>query len=212
MSTRFTSLRSLLLAAVLLSACTPATPPAAGAPPLVRVEADQHIQYVPARQTSPYAILAGLGLTVSAEDEVWVDGARMGETPAPVGTPNSIVVRRAVTFAVDDGGSQTQLRSAAPTVGAALARAGYTLYLGDAITPALDTPLTPLAVIHLERSRPVTVLADGRTLQARTHRATVGDVLGDMGLALVGQDYSLPAAEWLWRSAASGARLTVGGA
>jgi 3D (Asp-Asp-Asp) domain-containing protein len=46
--------------------------------------------------------------------------------------------------------------------------------------------------ISVERSTPVTVRVDGRTIRTRTHRERVGDVLADLGIALTGQDYALP--------------------
>ena len=61
--------------------------------------------------------------------------------------------------------------------------------------PALDSLLTPSLTITIHRARLVAVQADGRTLQTRTRRATVGEVLADVGLALVGEDYSIPAAD-----------------
>jgi uncharacterized protein YabE (DUF348 family) len=179
-----------LFAALLLAACAAASE-SAGA--LVRVEADGQTRLIHTRQTSPYAILATLGLNVSAEDEVWVDGARWEGAPPLAAAPASIVVRRAVTISVVDGATPVQLQSAAPTVGAALARAGYRLYLGDAVTPPLAAPLTAFAVININRSQALSVAVDGQTLPARTQRARVGDVLAEMGLALAGQDYSLPA-------------------
>jgi len=47
--------------------------------------------------------------------------------------------------------------------------------------------------VYIERSLPVSIGADGQTLRTRTQRSTVGEALAQEGVALVGQDYSLPA-------------------
>jgi 3D (Asp-Asp-Asp) domain-containing protein len=53
--------------------------------------------------------------------------------------------------------------------------------------------LAPALVVHVERSRPVWVQADGVTQVTRTRATTVSDVLAEAGVVLVGQDYSVPA-------------------
>jgi len=46
--------------------------------------------------------------------------------------------------------------------------------------------------VYVERSAPVAVQVDERTLRARTHRQRVSDVLADLGVVLTGQDYATP--------------------
>jgi 3D (Asp-Asp-Asp) domain-containing protein len=43
--------------------------------------------------------------------------------------------------------------------------------------------------VYLERSTPVTIQVDGRTIRTRTHREHAEDVLADLGIVLTGQDY-----------------------
>jgi 3D (Asp-Asp-Asp) domain-containing protein len=43
--------------------------------------------------------------------------------------------------------------------------------------------------VYLERSTPVTIRVDGRTVRTRTHHDDAGDVLADLGIVLAGQDY-----------------------
>jgi uncharacterized protein YabE (DUF348 family) len=113
-------------------------------------------------------------------------------TSAPTATP-SISAPLNVSVVVD--GQAAPLTTAARTVGEALAEAHYRLYLADRIAPALDQPVTASMTVTITRSRPMGILADGRTLLTRTLRATVGAVLSDVGLALVGMDYAVPAAD-----------------
>jgi 3D (Asp-Asp-Asp) domain-containing protein len=49
--------------------------------------------------------------------------------------------------------------------------------------------------VYIERSTPVSISADGREIRTRTQQETVGDVLAQEGVSLMGQDYSLPAAQ-----------------
>jgi 3D (Asp-Asp-Asp) domain-containing protein len=81
----------------------------------------------------------------------------------------------------------------APTVGEALHRIGLTLYLADGVEPGLNERLTSGMHIAVDRSIPVTVHVDGRTLRTRTHRERVDEVLADLNVVLAGQDYAIPA-------------------
>ena len=164
----------------------------------VRVEADGQTRLARTQLTSPPAILAALGVTLQPEDEIWADGVRylpIGQTPA-LTAPQTLVVRRAVSISIADSeGPPVEVRTAARTVGEALWEAGFQLYRADQVTPALETPLTTTLQVSVSRSRPVTLLADGQTLRIRTHSATVAGLLAEAGLALVGEDYTVPAAD-----------------
>jgi 3D (Asp-Asp-Asp) domain-containing protein len=46
--------------------------------------------------------------------------------------------------------------------------------------------------VTVDRSVPVTVQVDGRTLRTRTHRERVDEVLADLGIVLTGRDYTIP--------------------
>ena len=125
------------------------------------------------------------------------------ELQSPAATPASTIPRplatstppRPLMISIVDGGAGTQIETTARTVGEALWEAGYRLYRADETVPALDSLLTPSLTITIHRARLVAVQADGHTLQTRTRRATVGEVLAEVGLALVGEDYSIPAAD-----------------
>jgi len=86
-----------------------------------------------------------------------------------------------------------QVETPAKTVGQALAEANVQLYHGDRIQPDLNTPLTPAMHIQVEPSLPVQVEVDGRLIRSRTLHSTVIDVLNDLGVRLIGQDYTQPA-------------------
>jgi len=145
--------------------------------------------------TGPAAILASAGYSLSPRDRVTVDGtpadlASLAQWPVPA---SQIVVRRALPLTIDDDGTLTAFESASETVGEALYEAGITLYLADAVTPDLGAPLARDMRIIIRRSRPVTINADGAAIQTRATGDTVADALVEAGIALIGQDYVIPA-------------------
>jgi uncharacterized protein YabE (DUF348 family) len=161
---------------------------------VVRVDVAGQTRTVRTQLTEPLALLNAIGLNLAPGDEVWADGVRLAEGDAPrLAAPAEIVLRRAFTVTITDGQASAQIQTAARTVGEALWGAGYRLYREDQTSPALHAPAAPLMSIVIERARPVTLQADGRSLRTRTRRATVGEVLDDLGVALVGEDYALPA-------------------
>ncbi|MBI5565624.1 MAG: DUF348 domain-containing protein, partial [Chloroflexi bacterium] len=117
---------------------------------------------------------------------------RFARNPGDV-APLSIVLRRARPITLDLGnGDVRQIQSPASTVGQALEEAGVELHLADRITPDLNTALTPGLKIEVEQSRLIHVDVDGRTLHTRTLRQSIGEVLADLGVTLIGQDYTQP--------------------
>ena len=112
--------------------------------------------------------------------------------PADV-SPLKIVLRRAMPITIDLGrGTVRALQSSASTVGQALNDAGVELHLADRITPDLNTPLTPGLKVDVQQSSPINIDVDGRTLRTRTLRQTIGEALVDLGVTLIGQDYTQP--------------------
>jgi len=170
-------------------------------------------------KSSPVDIVTDLGLALSPYDKLIVDGqpaASVGrpveaasssagrlmaaslssrsprETGLPV--PRSITVQRAMTLSVrTNGTASVTLHTTAPTVGEALREAGMTLYLADKVSPDLSTLLGDGQAVNIEPAVPVTILADGRHLHTRTHRKTVSEALAEVGVPLMGLDYTDPA-------------------
>ncbi len=106
--------------------------------------------------------------------------------------PARITVVRAVPFTLIEDGQARMIYTTAPTVGEALRRAGLTLYLADGVEPGLGERMVSGMRITVERSVPVAVQVDGRTLRTRTHRERVDEVLADLHVVLTGQDYTVP--------------------
>ena len=166
------------------------------------------------RRRTPAGIFRELGIPLAPADEVYVDGRLWKPDrplplilpPAPGRTANlqkriealrprpvRLTLRRAIPVRIEDGGQTLILHTTDRTVGDVLVAQDIPLYLGDAITPPLHTPLTPNLTITIERATPLAIRVDGRILKTRTRRPTVGEALAQEGVSLVGQDYTIPA-------------------
>lgn len=185
----------------------------------VVIEADGHSFQVLTQESRLDAVLAEAGIPLNARDEVWLDGVRMPHTAAlPAGdivplasrfaritqTPRQAMltqrpdkvrlsVHRSTAVRFNDNGVRVTFYTTQATVGEALLAQGITLYLGDTVMPPLGTALKPGMQIFIERSTPVTLYADGRTIKTRTRYQTVGEVLAQEEILLIGQDYTRPA-------------------
>jgi uncharacterized protein YabE (DUF348 family) len=178
----------------------------------VTIEADGHSLELRTQHRRVTDILAEVGIRLKQRDAVLVDGqpwnldadlpqasvdegSRRGPGLASAlsrATPVRIVLRRSVPIILNDTGVPVTLYTTQATVGEALLSQGILLYLGDQVTPSLGSRVLPNMRIYIERSIPVTISTDERTLRTRTRRHTVGDVLAQEGIALMGKDYSLP--------------------
>jgi 3D (Asp-Asp-Asp) domain-containing protein len=69
------------------------------------------------------------------------------------------------------------------------------VYLADRVTPDLSAPLKSNLQIAIEPSAPIEVSVDGQLIKTRTRRTTVDAVLNELGITLLGEDYTQPAAE-----------------
>ncbi|MFN8375874.1 MAG: ubiquitin-like domain-containing protein [Anaerolineae bacterium] len=140
----------------------------------------------------PAAILEQASL--SPDDRILIDGtqASLNDIAAWTQPVRHIEVRRALPVTIHEGDAATTIRTTELTVGEALFASGVTLYLADAVTPALNTPISAQLDITVQRAVPVTIIADGLTLETRTHGTTVADALTQLGVILVGLDYSIP--------------------
>jgi uncharacterized protein YabE (DUF348 family) len=183
--------RYLLVALLWLNSC--AAPPAA--PPTVWVEADGASLVVESTATHPMAILHEAGVPLAEADEVWADGVRVDGVYARDAAPARVTVRRAVSVSIVDSarpGQTLTVQTAARTVGEALWQAGIRLSAADIVQPSAESALTPNLTLTLIRARPLTIVADGRTLNVSVQPGSVTETLAQAGLALAGADYVTP--------------------
>ena len=152
--------------------------------------------WVGGRLVEPDTLLIG---AISASREVSNRGGARGETdqamPAQAAPdePLLISLRRAATITLDDDGVTTTLHTTLSTVGQVLEANGLSLFLGDDVTPGLQTGISPKLLVTILRSTPVSIHVDGRTIRTRTRAETVAGVLGQEGIALMGKDTVEPA-------------------
>jgi len=178
----------------------------------VTIEADGRAISLRTHAASVAEILHEAGIAVKSHDRVTVNGQETklkAALPASA-TPNSsgglrasslrgkslsaeiaplhIVLRRAVPIYVNDDGLPTTIYTVCPTVGEALRAEDITLYLGDRVEPSPGSSVSTGMHVYIQRSVPVAIAVDGRTIKTRTQRETVADVLAQETVALVGND------------------------
>ncbi len=141
-------------------------------------------------EQNPADTLAEAGVTLGAYDKLEVRAPLVSDLPQ---TRFRLLVRRAVPVTLEEGAVRMTLYTDVQTVGEALLQAGIQLYRADKVFPDPATPLQSGMHIRLERSMPVQLQVDGQVLRTRTHRYRVGEVLADLGVTLIGQDYTDPA-------------------
>ena len=150
-------------------------------------------------------ILKEAGTSIGAFDQVLVNGqpierAQNTSYLIPRDPRDLSLLRIEVQHAVPvtlklSSGLVQQLQTPAKTVGQVLDEANVLLYLADRITPTVTSPITPGLTIEVEQSLPINIDLDGRTIKTRTLRHTVGDVLSDLGVMLIGEDYTQPVSD-----------------
>ncbi|MBN1123081.1 MAG: G5 domain-containing protein [Anaerolineae bacterium] len=154
------------------------------------------------RESDPAAMLADLRISLNDGDTIVVTRAARVQGGGIL--PREIRITRPVTVIVnqlsrDGNPTQVSFDTLEPTLGEALSAAGYVFYEADRIDPPLSTSLLDLVggeiEVTIEPSIPATVRADSLEWRIRTRGETVGDLLDELGLAPVNDDYVLPPVE-----------------
>ena len=162
----------------------------------VQLHADGRSRLLRTHAATVGDLLAEAGVALHPADQVWLNERLAGPdaplTAAPGGEPPLIRLRRAMTLTLNDDGATRTLHTTQETIGQTLHEQGVRLYLGDAVTPSLQTPVAPGLVVTIERSLPVVIRVDGRTIRTRTRAETVGGVLAQEGVVLAGRDRATP--------------------
>jgi resuscitation-promoting factor RpfB len=177
------------------------------------VEADGKLTESYAQTESLAQVLTQAGITLREQDVVLLNGQphnsdellpriEQSEKPSvgilPKGQrspsrPLHLEVKRAMPVTLTDAGATTTFYTTQPTVGEALYTQDVLVYLGDQVSPDLHEPVTPDMHISIDRSTPIAIVADGRTIWTRTRGETVAAVLNQEGILLQGKDRVTPA-------------------
>lgn len=107
-------------------------------------------------------------------------------TLAGILTVGYLQTQAQVTLMVDGYGEPCYTHQT--SVEALLKEAGLEIYSKDIVSPGLEASIADGRVISVRRARPVTVQADDRTIETRTHSQTLGDLLQELGIALQPRD------------------------
>ncbi len=166
----------------------------------VVVEADGRLIHHRTHSRTVAALLREVGVRLKPCDSILVEGQEVdletslaadSHSPPPSSgfTSLRVALRRAVPIHIDDDGLPLTAYTTSDTVGQALRAQDIVLYLGDQVNPGLDRRISAGMHIYIQRSRPVEIVLDGRSIRTRTREKTVAGVLAQMGVALIGKDY-----------------------
>jgi uncharacterized protein YabE (DUF348 family) len=160
--------------------------------PVTVIDGDQ-IHRIETNEKALIPLLAQAGVILSPKDRVLVNGVstKLDQTQISADTL-TIQIRRAVTLTfVTPQGGQT-LETSAFTVGEALNEAGFSINKNDLLDPPAETPITPSLTVTFTPARDMTIFVGDSTVNIRSAAQTVGEVLAEAGIPLVGLDTSSP--------------------
>ncbi len=162
---------------------------------------------------SPAELFAEAGIPFSPRDQILINGELAGwDDPLPQAAiiaeenrtgsgavwelterdPLRIEVNRSIRLTVYEDSIPYTIHTLAETVGEALREAEIKIYLGDNVQPSLGTPVSAGLRVLIQRSTPVSLLADGVLYKTRTQSNLVGDVLTEVGVGFSGLDEVYP--------------------
>jgi len=159
----------------------------------VTVFADGHTYNVITSEHKPDKILSEAKLTMAVNDRLLYLGSQVPHDSAlPDATTYTLIIRRATVLTLVTPDGQKTIHTSAQSVGQALADAGYTLYAADRIDPPAETPIEGPLTVSYQPSRKFEVIVDGTQVPVRSAASSVGQALSEVGIPLIGLDFSSP--------------------
>ncbi len=162
-------------------------------PVIVQTEEERTTYFT--HQETLGGFLHEIRFNLSSSDQIIADDLTVGlfdlETAA---LPEKLEIKKQIDVVIVDDGFRQTLSVDGQTVGDALNQAGITIFVADETRPSLEAWLSPNMEIQVIRSSPVTIFADGRTIDTRTPHSKVLPILASAGISLIGADYTIPAA------------------
>ena len=156
------------------------------------IDGDQ-IYRVESRERTLVPLLTQARVILGLNDHVLVNGIKTALDQAELPTDTlTIQIRRAVTLTLNTPQGQQAFQTSAHTVGQALSEAGFKLTANDAISPSAETPITQPLIVTYSPARDLTIFVGDNALNIRSAADTVGEVLAEAGIPLIGFDTSSP--------------------
>lgn len=152
-----------------------------------------HIQQIESTERGLIPILTQAGIDLGQDDRVFVNGipTPLDQTQLEAGSL-TIQIRRAVGLTLTTPQGQQTIQTSALTVGQALTDADFSLTKNDLIDPPAETPITQNLTVTYTPAREISIGIGDFQLQVRSAAGTVGEVLAEAGIPLIGADTSSP--------------------
>lgn len=151
------------------------------------------VQIVNSAERVPLLLFTQNGNTLQPNDSVLLNGI-MIPLDQPISETDQIQLqlRHAVTLTLITSQGQQTISSSAFTVGQALTDAGYSLSRNDRINPPGETPITQDLTLTYTPARELSIIIGDVEMKVRSAAGTVGEVLAEAGIPLMGADTSSP--------------------
>ena len=177
----------LLFTFVFITAFQPASAPR------VKLIVDGQVRDIAASDLVPAHMLTAAAIAFSPADHVLLNGVPvpLDEVLQPK-TQFTLQLRRAAPVTLVAPQGQITVNTAALTVGEVLREAGVNLFVSDRVEPSADTSITNGMTITTTPGREMIVHAGRQSVRVHSSTATVGHVLAEAGIPLVGLDASFP--------------------
>ena len=152
-----------------------------------------HIQRIESTERDLIPLLTQAGIDLGQNDRVFVNGilTPLDQTQLEAGSL-TIQIRRAVGLTLTTPQGQQTIQTSALTVGQALTDAGFSLTKNDLIDPPAETPITQNLSVTYTPARELSIGIGDLELRVRSAAGTVGEVLAEAGIPLIGADTSSP--------------------
>ena len=161
--------------------------------PSVTIIDNDKIITLQTNERTPLALLNQAGIKLNPKDRVLLNGRPIALDQPITMDPITLQIRHAITLTLITPEREQKLQSSAFTVGEAIQEASLWLHAGDQMEPSLDTSIRDGMKIKITPASTLTVSVDGKSLQIQSSARTVGEALAEVGIPLIGLDYSLPA-------------------
>ena len=152
-----------------------------------------HIQQIESTERDLIPLLTQAGIDLGQNDRVFVNGilTPLDQTQLEAGSL-TIQIRRAVGLTLATPQRQQTIQTSALTVGQALTDAGFSLTKNDLIDPPAETPITQNLSVTYTPAHEISIGIGDFDVKVRSAAGTVGEVLAEAGIPLIGADTSSP--------------------